>query len=61
LTKEGGAVNFDVVTEQGFLDRAAFFAWMAQLSRPGVGEQVAADKATFLDRSRTRAMSSRST
>jgi EthD domain-containing protein len=55
LTKEGGAVDFDVVTEQGFLDRAAFLAWMAQLSGPGVGDQVSADEAKFLDRSRTRA------
>jgi len=55
LTKEGGVVDFDVVTELGFADRAAFLAWMAQLSSPGVGEQVAADEARFLDRSRTRA------
>ncbi len=55
LTKEGGAVDFDVVTELAFPDRAAFLAWMAQLSGPGAGEQVAADEAKFLDRSRTKA------
>ena len=33
LTKEGGAVDFDVVTEQGFPDLAVFFAWMAQVLR----------------------------
>ena len=44
LTKEGGAVDFDVVTEQGFPDLAVFFAWMAQLSGPDVGEQVAAGR-----------------
>lgn len=55
LTKEGGAVDFDVMTELGFPDQAAFLAWMAQLSGPGAGEQVAADEAKFLDRSRTRA------
>jgi EthD domain len=55
LTTEAGAVDFDVVTELGFPDRAAFLAWMAQLSGPGAGEQVAADEAKFLDRSRTRA------
>jgi uncharacterized protein (TIGR02118 family) len=55
LTTEGGAVDFDVMTELGFPDRAAFLAWMAQLSGPGVGEQVAADEAKFLARSRTRA------
>jgi uncharacterized protein (TIGR02118 family) len=55
LTKEGGAVDFDVVTELGFLDQATFLAWRARLSGPGAGEQVAADEAMFLDRSRTRA------
>jgi hypothetical protein len=33
LTKEGAAVDFDVMTELRFPDRAAFLAWMAQLSR----------------------------
>ena len=55
LTKEGSTADFDVVTELGFPDRAAFLAWMARLSGPGAGEQVAADEAKFLDRSRTRA------
>jgi len=55
LNKGDGAVDFDVVTELGFPDRAAFLAWRAQLSGPGAGEQVAADEAKFLDRSRTRA------
>ena len=55
LTKEGGAIDFDVVTELGFSDRSAFLAWMARLSGPGAGEQVAADEAKFLERSRTRA------
>jgi uncharacterized protein (TIGR02118 family) len=55
LTQEGGTVDFDVMTELGFLDRAAFLAWMAQLSGPEAGPQVAADEAKFLNRSRTRA------
>ena len=55
LTKEGGAIDFDVVTELGFADRGAYLAWMAKLSAPGAGEQVAVDEAKFLDRSRTRA------
>ena len=55
LTSSGGAVDFDVVTEVGFADRAALLAWMAQLSGSGVGEQVAADEGRFLGRSRTRA------
>jgi hypothetical protein len=41
LTKRGGAADFDVMTELGFPDRAAFLASMAQLTGPGVGEQVA--------------------
>jgi hypothetical protein len=55
LTKGSGAIDFDVMTELGFPDRTAFLAWMAQLAAPGVGEQVAADEAKFLDRSRTTA------
>jgi EthD domain len=55
LTSDGGVVDFDVVTEQGFSDRDAFLAWMARLAEPGIGAQVVADEAKFLDRSRTRA------
>jgi hypothetical protein len=55
LTNEGGAIDFDVVTELGFADRLAYLAWMAKLSAPGAGEQVSADEAKFLDRWRTRA------
>ena len=55
LTNEGGALDFDVVTELGFPDRAAYLAWMEKLSAPGSGERVAADEEKFLDRSRTRA------
>ncbi len=44
LTTDGGAVDFDVMTELGFPDRAAYLARMAQFSGPGVGEQVAADE-----------------
>ena len=55
LTTEGGAVDFDVVTELAFPNRETFQAWMAQLSEPGAGEQVAVDEERFLDRSRTKA------
>jgi hypothetical protein len=55
LTTAGGAIDFDVVTELGFPDRAAYLAWTARLSGPGASDQVAADEAMFLDRSRTRA------
>jgi hypothetical protein len=53
LTRDGGTVDFDVVTELGFADRAAYLSWMAQLA--AAGGRVAADEALFLDRSRTRA------
>jgi hypothetical protein len=55
LTTDGGTVDFDVVVELAFADRAAFQAWMARLSGPGAGDLVGADEAKFLDRSRTRA------
>ncbi len=55
FTKSGGTVDFDVITETSFPDMEAFHAWIAKLSMPSVGEQVAADEARFLDRSRTRA------
>ena len=52
LATEGGAVDFDVITELAFSDREAFQAWMAQLLASG---KVAADEAKFLDRAKTRA------
>ena len=52
LATEGGAVDFDVITELAFTDREAFQAWMAQLLASG---KVAADEAKFLDRAKTRA------
>ena len=46
------AIDFDVVTELQFADRAAYLAWITAV---GVaGDPVAADEAKFLDRSRTR-------
>ncbi len=53
LTRANGTIDFDVVTELGFADRASYLAWMAQLADSD--GQVAADEARFLDRSRTRA------
>jgi hypothetical protein len=55
FNKEDTAIDFDVVTELVFPDRAAYLAWRAQLSKPGSGEQIVADEEKFLDRSRTRA------
>jgi hypothetical protein len=56
LNIEGGGIDFDVVTELVFPDRAAYLAWGAQLSESGAGEPVISnDEQKFLDRSRTRA------
>src|SRR4029077_13345856 len=55
LNREDNAIDFDVVTELVFPDRAAYLAWRAQLSQPGSGEQVVDDEEKFLDRSRTKA------
>ena len=49
-----GSVDFDIVTEVGFPDRAAFDAWLAEVFKPGVAERVAEDEARFFDRSRSR-------
>jgi hypothetical protein len=48
------AIDFDVVTEQVFADRAAFQSWIDSVTAGDAGERVAADEARFLDRSRTR-------
>jgi hypothetical protein len=56
LNIEDSAIDFDVVTELVFPDRAAYLAWGAQLSESTAGEPVISDdESTFLDRSRTRA------
>jgi hypothetical protein len=55
LTTEGGEVDFDVMTELVFVDRPAFDAWMAELSKPGVGALLVEDEEKFLNRARTRA------
>ena len=47
------AIDFDVVTEQVFADRA-FQSWIDSVTAGDAGERVAADEARFLDRSRTR-------
>jgi hypothetical protein len=54
-TEEGGTIDFDVVTELVFPDRAAYLAWGAAVGTGAPGEQVAADELKFLDPSRTRA------
>ena len=53
---EDASIDFDVVTELVFPDRAAYLAWGAQLSASTAGEPVISeDERKFLDRSRTRA------
>jgi hypothetical protein len=48
------ALDFDVVTELGFTDRAGFLGWIAAVSSGPAGDRVAADEVRFIDRSRTR-------
>jgi hypothetical protein len=49
-----GTVDFDVVTELVFADRAAYLAWGVAVGTGEAGAQVVADELRFLDRSRTR-------
>jgi uncharacterized protein (TIGR02118 family) len=55
LSRDDASIDFDVVTELVFPDRAAYLAWGTAVGTGEPGEQVAADEAKFLDRSRTRA------
>jgi hypothetical protein len=48
------ALDFDVITELGFTDRADFLDWISAVTSGPAGDLVAADEARFLDRSRTR-------
>lgn len=48
-------VDFDVVTELVFPDRAAYQAWGAKLAEDGGGEQIVEDESKFLVRKMTRA------
>lgn len=45
--------GFDVVTELVFPSRAAYAAWIAELSRDGGWGKVEADEENFLNRERT--------
>jgi hypothetical protein len=51
LSRGHESIDFDVVTELVFPDRAAYVAWIQKLSVEAIGK----DEARFLDRSRTRA------
>ncbi len=54
-TQEDDTIDFDVVTELVFPDRAAYLAWGAALGTGAPGEQVAADELKFSIPSWTRA------
>jgi len=47
-------IDFDVVTELWFADRAAYDAAMSVATREDVAARIAADEENFLDRSATR-------
>ena len=51
FNREEDTIDFDVITELVFPDRAAFVDWIEKLSVEAIG----ADEERFLDRSRTRA------
>ena len=51
LNRQEHAIDFDVITELVFPDRAAYADWLRELP----GQAIAADEERFLDRSRTRA------
>ena len=51
LNRREDTIDFDVITELVFPDRADFADWIDELSV----EAIAADEERFLDRSRTRA------
>jgi uncharacterized protein (TIGR02118 family) len=51
FNREEDTIDFDVVTELVFADRAGFVEWVEALG----AEAIAADEERFLDRSRTRA------
>ena len=55
IIPDAGELDFDVVTEIGFKDQAAFRAWMEQLFARTNGNIVAEDEAKFLNRTKTRA------
>jgi uncharacterized protein (TIGR02118 family) len=51
FNREDDGIDFDVITELVFPDRAAFVNWIEDLSV----EEIVTDEERFLDRSRTRA------
>ena len=51
FNREEDTIDFDVITELVFADRAGFIEWVEKLSV----ETISTDEERFLDRSRTRA------
>ena len=51
FNREDEAIDFDVITELVFSERAGFVKWIEELSV----DEIAADEEQFLDRSRKRA------
>ncbi|MBY0509435.1 MAG: EthD domain-containing protein [Rhodospirillaceae bacterium] len=47
-------LDFDVVTEIWFADRAGYDRMLAEHAKPGVGDAIAKDESNFMDSSRTR-------
>jgi hypothetical protein len=52
---EDNKIDFDVVVELVFPDRAAFHAWSTAVGTGAAGQWVGEDERRFLDQSRTRA------
>lgn len=50
----GPQIDFDVVTEMGFVDRAAYEAWWKEMTSEGVREKLVEDEGRFSDEGRTR-------
>ena len=54
VSEAAAPLDFDVVTELWWADRAAYDAAMAVALRDDIAARIAADEANFLDRSGTR-------
>ena len=55
VNREDASIDFDVVTELVFPDRASYLAWSAAVGTGVAGDRVSRDEVTFLDQQRTRA------
>ena len=55
INREDESIDFDVVTELVFPDRATYFAWSTAVGTSVAGDRVSQDESTFLNRQRTMA------